>query len=370
MFTRGGLDAARVALEVSLAIAEERGAVLDQVRLLGPLQMFHLRKGDFNTALEYARRCSVVAGATEDSVAVAVAHSILGISLHLNGDLAAARVELEAAIDPATAAGRTTTSYLGFEGRLLAGAVLARNLWLEGHPAQSIERAGRTVADAAAMDHSLTLSIALVWAVTVFLWAGELASAEEHVDRLLSRAEAYSLSPYLLVGRGFKGELAILRGDADGGVLTLESALKDLHAAPYELLSTSLSLALIRGLGASGRFAQGMTLVDETIRLVEARGDFCYLPELLRVRGALLLSMPEPNRRNAEACFQQSLSLSRRQGARAWELRSAIDLARLWRGEGKSAAAHGLLQPVFDQFVGGRSTADLSAAARLLAELG
>ena len=50
MFTRGGLDAARVALERSLAIAEERGDVLDQVRLLGPLQMFHLRTGAFNTA--------------------------------------------------------------------------------------------------------------------------------------------------------------------------------------------------------------------------------------------------------------------------------------------------------------------------------
>jgi hypothetical protein len=44
MFTRGGLDAARVALEGSLAIAEERADVLDQVRLLGPLQMLHLRK--------------------------------------------------------------------------------------------------------------------------------------------------------------------------------------------------------------------------------------------------------------------------------------------------------------------------------------
>jgi len=370
MFTRGGLDAARIALERSLAIAEERGDVLDQVRLLGPLQMFHLRKGDFNTALDYARRCSAVAEKTEDAVAGTVAHSVLGISLHLSGELAAAGVELEAAIHLAAPARHTTTIYLGFEGRILARAVLARNLWLQGHPAQARERAHQTVRDAAAMDHSLTFSIALIWAITVFLWTGDLDSAEELMNQLTSRAETYSLGPYLLVARGFEGEAAIVKGDAEAGVERLREALEKLHAAPYELLSTSLSSALAGGLGEVGRPVEGMALIDETIRIVGAKGDLCYLPELLRVRGSLLLSMPEPDQKEAQACFEQSLDLSRRQGARAWELRSAIDLARSWAGQGRSRDARELLQPVFEQFVEGSDTADLRAAARLLAELG
>ena len=53
------------------------------------------------------------------------------------------------------------------------------------------------------------------------------------------------------------------------------------------------------------------------------------MPELLRVKGSLLLSMPQPSGDEAEMCFMQSLELSRRQGARAWELRTAIDLAAL-----------------------------------------
>ncbi len=55
------------------------------------------------------------------------------------------------------------------------------------------------------MDHSLTLSIALIWAISVFLWTGDLESAEEHVDWLISRAESHSLAPYFAVGRGFEG---------------------------------------------------------------------------------------------------------------------------------------------------------------------
>jgi predicted ATPase/DNA-binding winged helix-turn-helix (wHTH) protein len=370
MFTRGGIEAAHVALNRSLAIAEERGGALDQLWLLGPLNMFHLRIGDFKTALHYAKRCSVIAGSVEDSVAIALAHSILGISLHLAGEFDSARAELEAALRRGPRSQLTTTIYLGFEGKILAGVILARTLWLQGHPAQAVERALQTVRDAASIDHSLTLCIALIWAISVFLWAGDLGSVDEHLDWLISRAESHSLAPYLLVGRGFKGELAVRRGDANGGVESLRHCLEKLHAAPYELLTTPLNISLVQGLAAMGRFAEGMTLIDETVRQVEANGDVAYMPELLRVRGVLLLSMPQPNSSDAEVCFMQSLELSRRQAARAWELRTAIDTAALLAGQGRTDSARGLLQPVFEQFVEGSDTADLKAAERLLATLG
>src|SRR5262249_34154598 len=74
MFMRGGRDAARVALDRGLAIAERNGDTLDQIRLLGALHMFHRRAGSFITALQYAKRCSAAAAAVEDPVAIALAH--------------------------------------------------------------------------------------------------------------------------------------------------------------------------------------------------------------------------------------------------------------------------------------------------------
>jgi predicted ATPase len=68
-------------------------------------------------------------------------------------------------------------------------------------------------------------------------------------------------------------------------------------------------------------------------------------------------------------CFTQSLELSRRQGARAWKLRSAIDLAALWAGQGRSDEARALLLPAFQQFTEGLNTADLKSAERLLKTL-
>ena len=56
MFTRGGRHAAGAALNRSLSIAEAHGDTLEQLRLLGPLNMLHLRTGNFTTALNYAKR--------------------------------------------------------------------------------------------------------------------------------------------------------------------------------------------------------------------------------------------------------------------------------------------------------------------------
>jgi predicted ATPase/DNA-binding winged helix-turn-helix (wHTH) protein len=369
MFMRGGRDAARVALERSFAIAEERGDALDQMRLLGPLNMFHLRAGNFATALEYAKRGFGAIGTVEDSVAVSVAHHLLGISLHLRGDLAGARVELEAALDRGPRSQRSSAVYLGFESKILANAILARNLWLQGQPDAAIEWARKAVEEASAVGHSLTLAVTSIWAISVFLWTGELQSAVAYIDLLISRAESHSLAPYLLVARGFKSEVAIRRGDPKGGVESLQDSLQRLHATPYELLTTELNLSLAWGLSAIGQVDEAISLIDESLAQVETNGNLLYTPELLRVKGTILLLLPEPNRNNAEACFLQALALSRDQGARAWELRAAIDLAKLLADRGEIDGAHELLRPVFEHFVEGLGTADLKAAENLLATL-
>ena len=84
----------------------------------------------------------------------------------------------------------------------------------------------------------------------------------------------------------------------------------------------------------------------------------------------MLGSMAGATIEEAEACFTESLELSRQQGARVWELRTAIDLARLWANRGKPQHGRTVLQPILEQFVEGQHTTDLLTAARLLAELG
>jgi predicted ATPase/DNA-binding winged helix-turn-helix (wHTH) protein len=369
MFTAGSSESVRVALNRSLAIAEALGDARAQLRLLSTLNMFHSRIGDLATAMQCAIRGSAISRAIPDPAAHALAHALLGFELHFRGDLDAARSELDAALQHGPGTRQASAAYLGFDGYIIAGVALARTLWLQGHPDQAVDRARRMIAVAAALDHPVTLSVVLIWAVSVFLWAGDLDDAEKHADWFISRAEAYSLGPYRAVGRGFKGQLAIRRGNPNEGVEALRDSLAELQVARYEQVTTLFNISLAQGLAATGRQADGLSVIDKAIRRVAARGDLCYMPELLRVKGCVLLSMPEPDLGDAEACFTQSLEWSRRQTARSWELRTAIDLAAVWAGQGRAAAAQALLQPILEQFVGGSGTEDFKAAQRLLASL-
>jgi predicted ATPase/DNA-binding winged helix-turn-helix (wHTH) protein len=366
MFMRGGKDAARHAHLRALAIADDRGNALDQVQVLGPLQMFHLRTGDFRAALACARRCSVLAGALADPAAAAMSHAILGISFHLAGDLARARQELEAALAWPSDRKRAMTLYLGLDGRVLAGAILARTLWLQGEPGRAAEQARRAVTAAAAMDHALTLCIALSWAITVFDWTGDDAALADHVDRLAAHSGRSSFAPYLAVAEGWRGVAAVRRGDVEAGVEALRDSIERLHAMPYELLTTPLVLALIDGLRRLGQPAEATMLAQECKAAIERCGDFCYRPELLRLEAALDLVTSPADTRRAEALLKESIADSRAQGARGWELRSATTLAGILARSGRQMEAHAVLGPILDAFTEHMATADVAEAAGLM----
>src|SRR3546814_17113292 len=123
--------------------------------------MFHLRTGGFNIALGYARRCSDIAKAQKDSAATILAHELMGMSLHLGGDLRAARVALESAYRLPSRSQGIPTAYLGFDCVVPAGSILSRIRWLQVCPSYAAERDYIAVGIAAGMDYAYTTSVRL-----------------------------------------------------------------------------------------------------------------------------------------------------------------------------------------------------------------
>ena len=91
--------------------------------------------------------------------------------------------------------------------------------------------------------------------------------------------------------------------------------------------------------------------------------------DLHRLKGEALLASSLKRATEAEPCHHQALAVARGQGARLWELRAATSVARLWRDQGRLAAARDLLAPVYGWFTEGFDTADLKDAKSLLDEL-
>jgi predicted ATPase/DNA-binding winged helix-turn-helix (wHTH) protein len=383
MWTSGNSEATFAALHRSMAIASERGDALTQMVLLAPLHVFHLLSGDFSKAMHFARQVAALSRTVEDPDAIALSRILLGYSHHFAGELNDARREFEAALVPDPGARQFQESAdslpVTIKGDAMAAPILAlassaaadalaRTLWMQGHPAAAMDYIDKTLNDTASTSHPVTLLVGLLYAISVLIWNGDLDEADRQIDRFIAHAETYASTSHVILGRCFKGQVAISRGDSGNGLELLRSSLSDLRARRYELLTTSFNISLVRALAATGRYDEGIALVETATRSVETNGDACHMPELLRVKAELLLSLPEPPEDAADACLWESVALSRSQGALAWELRTTIDLARRLAAQDGARRAEALLRPVVDRFAAGSRTADLTMARRLLAD--
>jgi predicted ATPase len=365
MYIHGPNEAARAALERSLTIAEARGNILIRVAVLRSLSLFSMRQGNFKMSLAHAKHAKAVAGTVDEPDATALAQTALGLVRLFMADYAGASAELEAASQHWSSTHRT---FFGVDERISVGIGLTQFLWTQGLSAEAVERIRQTLDYAKLSGNPASVALTLMWLLRILIWVGDFGSAEQHVDWLISHAESHSMGPYLQVGRAFRGVIAIRNGNPQAGIEALRACLKDLREM-HNTFSAEFNTVLTQGLIAIGRIDEGMVLIDETIRRADENGPLFILPEALRVKGNIFLSIPQTNSDAAEARFTQSLELSRQQGARAWELRTATDLAELWASQGRSDKARELLSPVFAQFTEGFETADLTAAKRLLTTL-
>ena len=150
----------------------------------------------------------------------------------------------------------------------------------------------------------------------------------------------------------------------------LRDALDGLSAATWHTRYDTFLGELARALSSVGDISGGLAAIDRALERTEDTGGRWHVPELLRIKGELILldgashAIPA-----AEQLFVQSLDLARQQGALSWELRTATSLARLHQTQSRREIARNVLTPIFNRFTEGFQTDDLLAAKALLDEL-
>ena len=360
MFTEGDCEEVRAALVRGLSLAEELKYPHLQLRLLGALNIFLTRLGEFHGALVLAQRSEAVAKTIRDPAATVIADWMLGVSYHFVGYQCRARRHCETVLHPHAS---PQHGMLIHYHRTRTLVVLARTLWLQGYADRAVKVARQTLDGAGTPDHPVSACICLIYAVSVFLWIGDWSAAGAIIERLIAHAERHSLAPYHAVGVGLRGELSLRRGDVDAGIRLLRICLETLPSNPVFMRD------LAEGLAMAGQFDEAMAVIDKAIAHSERIGESFDTPEILRIKGELVASAPGANLSEAEDWLSRSLQLARGQSALAWELRTAMSLARLRRKQDRHDEAHRALAVAYDRFTEGFETSDLKAARQLLDEL-
>jgi predicted ATPase/DNA-binding winged helix-turn-helix (wHTH) protein len=369
MYTKGPVPETAAAWTTSLEIAQTLDDTEYQLRALWGLFPYRIRSGEYRAALALAQTFCSIAANSADPADRLIGDGMTGIALHHLGDQTGARRHIERQVSRYIAPDRRshTVRFL-FDQRVTGRVFLARILWIQGFPDQAMRISRGILEDTRAIDHTVSLCYALcVAACSVPLFVGDLVAVERSLAMLLDYSAKYVLVFWHAWARCLEGALFIKRGDVETGLPLLRAGLDELREGKFALPSTIFLSALAEGLAGVGHVTEGIAAIDEALVRSERDEERWYVPELLRVKGELVLREDAPDATPvAEDHFRHAVDWARRQGALSWELRAATSLARLWRDQNRTKAAREILAPVYDRFTEGFETTDLKAAEWLL----
>jgi predicted ATPase len=214
-----------------------------------------------------------------------------------------------------------------------------------------------------------SLTFGLGFAAVFHQLRREVCFTQERAEAAISLAQEQGFPSWMAFGSILRGWTLVHQRQAQEGIEQINQGLMDYRATGAEALRPYFLALLAEAYGTLGEPEAGLAVLAEALTHVDTTGERWYEPELYRLKGALLLQRSLDNQAEAEACFQQAISIAQSQQAKSWELRAATSLARLWQQQGKRQEAHDLLAPVYNWFTEGFDTLDLQDAKALLEEL-
>ncbi|WP_298929005.1 AAA family ATPase [uncultured Ramlibacter sp.] len=325
----------------------------DQIIALSSLNHGALMEADFAAATQWTRRAWEAACDCGDPVAVMIARRMQTQVLHFMGDHEGAQAMAREVLESSWRKIPLAYNPSPVEQRVSMRIVLARILWMQGFADQACAMAGDALGQAHTDTAIAQCQALAMCALPVALWNGRDGQCQALARDLEELARRHSLGYWQYWAERVQLVLALRAGGE--GMAVDERLLR--HGPVEANLRDHLCTFDERLLGA-----------DVVARMNQGKVGWCA-PEILRTQAVSLTRGSASDTAGAEALLRQSIALARRQGALAWELRSATSLARLLGATGQARLARDQLAAVYAQFTEGFATADLQQAQATLADL-
>lgn len=346
--TEGGTPATVEAFVTARRLARQCQDLAGELRALSGHLTVNLSCGRYQQALEQCQDFDRL-GPQGDPVLSLSTQRLRVLALHFTGDQDAARRDAEQVIQRLAQNGHLSRFTHGFgvqyEQSVAALTILARILWLQGFAEKARRTANLALQIALQINHGLSICYTLaITGCVLAQYTGEHSIARERLDMLKHQARKHSVMLF--------HEWACHYERAFDG-------------APLETCP------------ATGGLVQDMVVTlrtdavgPEQIKRAHSGAAGWCSAEILRASAETLLAQDAPSAESrAETQLHAALAVARQQGALAWELRSAVSLARLWQRRGQDQAAADVLGPVYRRFSEGFDTPDLKQADALLQAL-
>jgi predicted ATPase/class 3 adenylate cyclase len=333
------------------------------VALMG-LWQFHIVSAQHQTARELGEQLLNLAQSIGDPALLVQAHRALGEALQNLGELVPAQEHLtqgSALYDP-----QQHRSHGFLDPGVFCLSFAALVLWLLGYPEQALQRSQAALTLARALSYPFNLVYALLFATMLHQGCREWQLVQNRAEAAIALALEQGLPDHVTYGTIMRGWALAMQGQWEEGIAQTRQGLVAQHASGSQIARSHFLALLAEAHAAAGQTEGGLDVLAEALALVDHTGERYWEAEIYRLKGELLLRQAVPDAPQAEACFQQSLTIARRQQAKSWELRAALSLSRLWQQQDKRTEARQLLAEVYGWFTEGFDTPDLQDARALL----
>jgi tetratricopeptide (TPR) repeat protein len=208
------------------------------------------------------------------------------------------------------------------------------------------------------------LALARLYSAMVRVDMREYEQAEALAAQALELSEKHQFANPLVNSQCVLGYARAQLGKTSGGIATIQQGISGLPQAGT-LGIVRFTTFLAESQGRAGMVDEALETIEQALSASPL--EFSSRPEALRVRGELQLKLAQTEQ--AESDFQESIALAQKMGAKAWEMRTTMSLARLLRDTGRRDEARTMLAEIYNWFTEGFDAADLKDAKELLEQL-
>ena len=256
---------------------------------------------------------------------------------------------------------------MGIDPQVTSQLNLGIVLFCLGFPDRALASNRAALAGARRLARPPSVALSLGFGALLLALVGDDAVLSEWLDELAVVLAEHDIPVYRASQPILRGWAKVKNGDVTEGMALLRGG-----ATAYRAIGQEAWLPYFIDLQAAaceiaGLVQESLVLVNEALQIAERTGELWFAAELNRHKGQLLLR--QGHTEAAEKFYRNALRIAEEQGARLWELRSAVSIARLRRDQGRRAEARDLLAPVYSWFTEGFATPDLQEAKSLLDEL-
>lgn len=247
--------------------------------------------------------------------------------------------------------------------------------WITGYP----DRAREVMNSALELAEQSAGKFLQIWCLCYQGWLSQFLGDHEQVTYYGNEAQRLGrengIEYYMLQSSIMLAWVQVMTGDdTEAGISRIRDNIETHRSIGSQLICNYFLYLLADAYGFAGFPAEGLETIEEAIAHSHQSGETWWQAELYRLRGDLLRKTEKSPAETEQLCalaeesYNTALEIADRQQAKAFQLRTAISLARLRIEQGRGAEGLTALQLVYSSFTEGLETGDHRQARELLAQ--